>query len=821
MKKAGLLFLVLFISLASKTYSETVPESVAVKAAQNFFIQKTEQKWPAVDAQVSGIYTQKHGNQNLFYIVSFQSRGFVITSADDRFQPVLAWSDNGNFPVKDIPDACSEWLNWYEAQILSGLRNPLLGDQSNPEKWNELLKTEDGKKSRESLDGVTPLLTGKWHQTAFYNQLCPEEPAGYDGHVPVGCVATAMSQVMYYYRFPAHGKGSYAYTPPYGNGKYGLQSADFENTTYLWNEMTDICLDPNQAVAQLCYHAGVALHTDYTPIGSGADTEDVPFALSTYFNYSDSAVYHYRLDFETYAEWQNLLIGNLEKNQPVVYRSTNGLSGHAYVCDGYQDSTHFHFNWGWGGNCDGYYFIDELIPGGLNLSWAQGAVFNIYPNTANFTYPEYCTEPAILTNTLGSLEDGSGPENYAPNSSCSWLIQPSDPTITNMFISFSFFKTQPGDVLTFYDGASINSPVIGTFSGLSLPERIYTPTNSLFITFETDTMDEESGWHLNFAGYTLPFCDDLHTFNDRSGTLEDGSRYLDYAPGTDCNWLIDPEIPDDDSIRNFNIEFRMLKLATGDTLTIYDGNSPASNILGKFTGYDIPETLSTSSDKVFLNFKSDENQESDGWTIDLLPQSPVYCRDTIILSSENGIISDGSGSKKYIENSDCGWLVKAQDAESIHFEFLELDFEVNYDYLQFSFSESGVNKQLRFTGDEIPAPLTLYSDSVFILFHSDYRDNFQGFKFQYDAAFQSVNENMNQELCISPNPFSATFQIRLNNPIPGIIQYQILDINGKPLFFGVLENGAGEVEMKDMTKGVYFLRIYTQQATYVKKIIKL
>jgi len=74
---------------------------------------------------------------------------------------------------------------------------------------------------------------------------------------------------------------------------------------------------------------------------------------------------------------------------------------------------------------------------------------------------------------------------------------------------------------------------------------------------------------------------------------------------------------------------------------------------------------------------------------------------------------------------------------------------------------------------------------------------------------------------IFPNPVKDAFQIRMNDPEPRIIQYQILDINGKPVFIGQLENGAGKVETKDLTKGVYFLRIYLRQATYVKKIIKL
>lgn len=822
MKKAGLPFLVLLISLATSISAETIPEIVAVKAAQKFFIQKTEQKWSATNNLVYGIYAQKNGNHILFYIVSFQTGGFVVVSADDRFYPVLAFSDEGCFDEKDMPEACKTWIKWYESQISEGLEKEKFFSDKNKVAWEKLLQMDFSKRSEKRLTGISPLLTCKWHQTGHFNQFCPNEPAGYNGHVPVGCVATAMSQVMYYFRFPQVGDGMVSYTPPYGNGKYGVQTADFGNSVYAWNEMNDLCTDPNPAIATLCYHAGVALHMDYTPTGSGADTEDVPFALSTYFNYSPAAEYHDRIDFGTYNEWKDMLVNSLDGKIPVIYRSTNGLSGHAYVCDGYQDSTHFHFNWGWGGNCDGYFFIDELIPGGINLSWAQGAVFNVFPDTTQFIYPEFCSEINTLTTSYGSFEDGSGPMDYLPNSSCRWLVQPSDPAITNMFAEFTRFKTEnEADFLKIYDGNSENAPLIGIFSGTDIPQPVYSSGNALFLVFETGQSVENEGWHLNFTGYTLPFCDEIHQFTTASGTLEDGSRYLDYAPGTDCNWLIDPQIPADDSIRNFDIDFLMMKLAAGDTLRIFDGNSPESPLLGEFTGWEIPETISSASDQVYLNFVSDEAGQADGWLINLIPQSPVYCHDTIILCSENGIVTDGSGSKKYIENSDCCWLIKMHHPDSIHFNFNELDLELNYDYLKFTFMENGLKQTIKFTGNQVPAPFTLHADSVFVHFHSDYRDNLQGFGFQYTTASQDVFENSEDAVNIYPNPFSEMLKISLKNQQQANFRYEILNLKGQPELSGILSNPEEIIKTHHLSKGILMLKIYSAKAIFIRKMIKI
>jgi hypothetical protein len=55
-----------------------------------------------------------------------------------------------------------------------------------------------------------------------------------------------------------------------------------------------------------------------------------------------------------------------------------GTGGHSFVCDGYQGD-YFHFNWGWGGACDGYYYLHDLTPGLRNFNDDQMAVFSIRP----------------------------------------------------------------------------------------------------------------------------------------------------------------------------------------------------------------------------------------------------------------------------------------------------------------------------------------------------------------------------------------------------------------------------------------------------------
>ena len=57
--------------------------------------------------------------------------------------------------------------------------------------------------------------------------------------------------------------------------------------------------------------------------------------------------------------------------------------GHAFVCDGYKSTLSgykFHFNWGWLGQGNGYFTLDDLTPGAGNFSFNQMAIFNIQPS---------------------------------------------------------------------------------------------------------------------------------------------------------------------------------------------------------------------------------------------------------------------------------------------------------------------------------------------------------------------------------------------------------------------------------------------------------
>ena len=817
MKRYFLLLLILcalcFQSLT--LVSQNLAQNEAISLAKSFLQSKLIQTGnPRTLAGIAQCDLKSSGEKNLYYIINFEAGGFVILSSDKRFYPILAYAFEGNFEMDNVPENCNTWLEAWESQISFALENEniLLKDQSKA--WENL--TTEGQAVK-GAKGVAPLTTCRWSQTEPHNQMCPADPDGYDGHTPVGCVALAMSQLMYYYRFPASGAGTVLYTPPYKLGIYGPQYVNFAEALYNWPATTDLCRETNDAIAQLCYHTGVSVKTGYMPESSGANINSVSAALSENFNYLADD-YLERAEVANTAAWAALLIENFDKGQPVIYRSSMGWGGHVYVCDGYQDSTHFHFNWGWGGAYNGYYYIDNLTPGGININGGQGAIFNIYPDTTQFEFPDFNTIDEVLTNNVGSFEDGSANLNYLPASQKRWLIQPDSSEVTNILLEFTFLDTETDvDVIRIYDGTSAEAPLLAVVSGNNFPVSFCSSGTALFITFDSDHQNQFQGFHANYYGYRLPFCESFPVLTDPAGVLEDGSRYHPYTNNTNCEWLVAPELSPVDSIAQLALHFYQFDLADGDTLFMYDGESAQAALLGKFTGSTHPNDLITSGNKLFLNFITDSAATGQGWRLGWDYILPEYCNDTLYYSVTIDTLSDGSGEKNYTENTDCYFLIEVAGADDITITFTDFEVEPDYDYLKI-YDPSNVNQPLdKFSGFTLPQAKTYPGNQLLLHFHSDSRDNFRGWQLVYQASPTNIPERDN-EFTIYPNPVSDYLFIDYPNQNSSNIYYRIYHPNGNIMDSG---QAGSHIDLSTFAPGIYYLFIVLDQTIVTKKILKL
>ncbi len=364
MKKLSLVLTLLFATVFC-TFAQTsmqVDEIRAYKTAQAFINTKTAFKSQNLSLVSSeGLFIYNVGEQ-----------GFVIISSNTVLPPVLGWSDQRTFPdMEDAPENFTSWIRHYDEMIDFATTNGIQPETKIQRLWDEAAQGIFGTRSTTTVD---PLVSTRWNQDCYYNEYCPETGGGWwwggpCGHCYAGCVATAMGQVMKYWDYPTTGFGSHSYV----HSEYGEQSANFGATTYHWDQMPNEIWSTNDAIATLLYHCGVSVNMNYSASGSGAQSADVETALRSYFGYC-GAKYHMKSSYQDEA-WNAMLRAELDLSHPIYYSGSNGDSGHAFVCDGYDDNDLFHFNFGWSGSGDAFYSTYDV--NGFNQG--QAVVNNIFP----------------------------------------------------------------------------------------------------------------------------------------------------------------------------------------------------------------------------------------------------------------------------------------------------------------------------------------------------------------------------------------------------------------------------------------------------------
>lgn len=289
-------------------------------------------------------------------------RGYVVVSANDALPVVLGYSqrpfstDNPGFKwwLSAIDEACS-------AAPAMGVRHSY-----SPLDWN-------------LADHVDPLLTSLWGQTAPYNNLCPMDV---NGRCVTGCVATAMSQVMYTHQWPRQGQGTHSMI--FTDDKNNLHNLTFDYgaTTFDWDNMLDdysstYTTRQAKAVATLMYAAGVSVDMDYSPDGSGAIATYIPEAFHNYFDYPQAQVV-YRNDGRD-EQWCKTLYDELSDGAPVIYNGIDMLNslGHSFVVDGYDSDGLVHVNWGWDGSDNGYFDFRLLNPDSYSFTHYQTMIIGM------------------------------------------------------------------------------------------------------------------------------------------------------------------------------------------------------------------------------------------------------------------------------------------------------------------------------------------------------------------------------------------------------------------------------------------------------------
>ncbi len=296
------------------------------------------------------------------YIVNFgDNQGFVVVSGESgAVSEILGYCDHGSFDIDNAPVQFLDLLKEYSDGIDSLRNDPSLA-RTRPRRIGGV---EDSWGYTPSYLGnmiVEPLLTAKWNQISPYNMLTP-------GQCYTGCVPTAVAQVMYYWKWPKQSKGQIYVGWSQENGNI---YEDFSGHVYDWDNMLDyygwsygmsseyISYNNTQAtaVAYLMADIGKAMATLYCQ-PNGSPTGWASNALIENFGYEPGIESVYGA---TLANVKAALKAELDAKRPVLYAGyPEEGDGHAMVCDGYTSNDYFHFNYGWGGQTNGFYRLSSV-----------------------------------------------------------------------------------------------------------------------------------------------------------------------------------------------------------------------------------------------------------------------------------------------------------------------------------------------------------------------------------------------------------------------------------------------------------------------------
>ncbi|NOX46059.1 MAG: T9SS type A sorting domain-containing protein [Chlorobi bacterium] len=370
MKKTFPLILALLLSV--NISAKQVSKQDAKQLARNFFWEKSGRAFNEIVFEKE---TVQFKDAIPVYYVFGLNKGFIIISADDAVFPVLGYSFNGDFQTEDLPDNIKLWMGSYADQIDYAIQNGNKAKKSVAGVWAKYLSKSFS--PEKEIKEVRPLLYTNWSQGCYYNSEFPEtENENLCYHAYTGCVATAMAEIMKFHNYPKSGTGSHGY-----ESSYGWLEVDFENTFYDWANMKYNLQDENPPVAELIYHCAVSINTQFVPGGSGAYDIDVRDALVDYFGYEEGAQFIWRDSY--FGDWGGMLRDELNNGRPVLYGAVAQVKdyfGHTLVCDGYQDSTFFHFNWGWDGAYNGYYYLDSLTANSYEFNLFHDVIIGIWPD---------------------------------------------------------------------------------------------------------------------------------------------------------------------------------------------------------------------------------------------------------------------------------------------------------------------------------------------------------------------------------------------------------------------------------------------------------
>lgn len=714
----------------------------------------------------------------VYYVFTVSTGGFVVVSASEAVNPILGYSLTNEYDAS----MHNYLLGSYKREIIAAKAST---DARAEREWNYYRNYEPTRwDTTYMIKEVSPLMTSMWNQTEFYNNHCPAQEgatqyqyatSGCDNHVPAGCVATDMSVLMYYYRWPEHGVGGISYRPIHYEFNadhteitdtitYPRQTQNFTGL-YDYNLMPDEIDTYTGEIAKLMWHAGLSVMMDYGPDGSGAQSADALTAMKENWRFNRAAQMLNKTDLSN-SKWQDSIAYQLDNRLPIYYSASDGAGGHAFMLDGYRN----------------YQKVDEII-----LSYTDTAIFNHY-DTLHILNPEDST----YTDSLVAIYDYVHIDSVTRFDTTAYM---------HVHVNWGWGGYNNG-WFTIIGSHHLND---------------YTSNEAIFVNcFPADQQPKETSGLVEVRG--------------TRGSISDGAGNLTYEPNTDRSWMIvAPEAT------RYRISFSRLNTADANDYVAFYKNGNLSDEVGRYYGNNIPSAFNINADSVLVKFVTNSDDRVDyGFVFNFKATTPsAYCQEeTVISCPSSGTITDKGNASieedaNYRPESKCSWRLNG--FEVLYISYPKLDLGLG-DYIDIIDVTKPNQHYLLQRIDPYNWPtedvLTIHNGTthkVLVNFVSDNYEEGTGFTLTYETL-TGIEENSGlSNIEVYPNPASSVLNVNLTNETNGQLSFKVTDMTGKVISVENVENYGGElhhtINVSNLAKGMYILNIESKQGKNIRKFI--
>lgn len=395
----------LVLILSQFTFSAPIPFEKAQATIHGWLKKNTSPLDSPISAQLNVAEpVLNEDGLTLYYIAHLDPQGFIILSADDEIEPVIAFSATGylnpdqpnplnNLITKDLSHRLQIVAQRQDNADAKDGQTRQKGPRSQTARlWDDLAAAGvEGEPVAASLPSISdvrvnPFLQSQWGQGNSgggycYNYYTPN-------HYPAGCVATAMAQLMRYHSWPSVGIGvknfkiSVDWVPYFKNTRGG----DGYGGAYNWSQMpyipaSGLTTTQREAIGALCYDAGISVNMSYTSSRSSSSLATADTQLVDTFKFANS-IYGFGFPSSGNSALWTMINSNLDAGLPVILGIDGPSGGHAVIADGYGyqgTAAYHHLNMGWEGLDDTWYQL-PTIDSFPQFNILHECLYNIYPS---------------------------------------------------------------------------------------------------------------------------------------------------------------------------------------------------------------------------------------------------------------------------------------------------------------------------------------------------------------------------------------------------------------------------------------------------------